>query len=169
MRARLTLTTAAVLLLTMSCDGSTGPRPPGPYHVFHAYALTTHDSLQSWCGIEGALTVPVNSVPPWQGEATVSLGRWVSTTHGVVFSRNRAVTVSFSVTQDSNALVLSLGAPLDTTLTGSVIHAKLGPTDGTWTCPAALPFGADSLLISHGYQTTPAPSGTWSLRWMGGL
>jgi hypothetical protein len=168
MRTQLTLATAAVLFVAMSCD-STGPHIPGPYHVFHAYGITTHDSLQSWCGIEGTLDVPVTSVPPWQGETTVSVGRWVGTTHGVIVSRNRDVTVSFSVTQDSNALVLTLGAPLDTTLTGSVVHAKLDTTGGTWTCPASLPFAADSLLISHGYQATPAPSGTWSLRWMFGL
>jgi hypothetical protein len=168
MRAWLALATAALLLLAMSCDGSTGPHIPGPYHVFRANASTVHDSLYSFCGIEGTLDVPVTSVPPWQGEATVSVGRWVATTHGVIVSRTSDVRVSFSVTQDSNALVLTLGAPLDTTLTGSAIHAKLDPTDGTWTCPAALPFGADSLLISHGYQTTPAPSGTWSLVWLGG-
>jgi hypothetical protein len=169
MRAPLTLATAAVLFLTLSCDGSTGPHIPGPYHMFNASASTVHDSLYSFCGIGGTLTVPVNSVPPWQGEATVSLGRWVATTHAVVVSRIRDVTVSFSVTQDSNALVLTLGPPLDTTLTGSVIHVKLDSTGGTWTCPASLPFAADSLLLSRGYQTAPAPSGNWSLRWMGGL
>src|ERR1044071_22060 len=129
MRAPLTLATAAVLVLTMSCD-STGPHIPGPYHVFHAYASTVHDSLYSFCGIEGTLDVPVTSVPPWQGETTVSIGRWVATTHGVIVSRNRDVTVSFSVTQDSNALVLKLGAPLDTPLTGSVVRGELDPTDG---------------------------------------
>jgi hypothetical protein len=168
MRTQLTLATAAALLLALSCD-STGPHIPGPYHVFRATASTVHDSLYSFCGIEGTLDVPVNSVPPWQGEATVSVGRWVATTHGVVFARNSDVTVSFSVTQDSNALVLTLGVPLDTTLTGSVVHAKLDETGGSWTCPAALPFGSDSVLMAHGYQTTPAPSGTWMLRWMGGL
>jgi len=169
MRTRLTLATAALLLFALSCDGSTGPHIPGPYHMFNAVASTVHDSLYSFCGIGGTLAVPVNSVPPWQGEATVSVGRWVATTHSVVFARNSDVTVSFSVTQDSNALVLTLGAPLDTTLTGSVIHVKLDETGGTWTCPASLPFAADSLLLSHGYQAAPAPSGTWTLRWMGGL
>jgi hypothetical protein len=167
MRAQLTLATAGVLFLAMSCDGSTGPRRPAqPFHVFHAYASTIHDTLYSFCGIEGALPVPTMSVPPWQGQATVALMRWVATTHGVIVSRQRNVTISFAVTQDSNALVLTLGAPVDTTLTGSVLHAQLDPTNGTWTCPRALPFADDSLLLSHGYQTAPAPSGTWSLVWM---
>ena len=168
MRTQLTLATVALLLFALSCD-STGPHIPGPYHVFRAYASTVHDSLYSFCGIEGTLTVPVNSVPPWHGDATVSVGRWVATTHGVVVSRMTDVAVSFSVTQDSNALVLTLGAPLDTTLTGSVLQTASDPIDGTWTCPASLPFANDSSLVSHGYQAAPAPSGTWSLRWMGGL
>ena len=64
--------------------------------------------------------------------------------------------------------MLTLGSPLDTTMTGSVLQTAPGPTDGTWTCPTTLPFADDSVLLSHGYQTTPAPSGNWSLRWMGG-
>ena len=166
MRARLAL--AAAMLVILSCNSASGPRVPGPFHIFHALAVATHDSLQSTCEIEGSLDVPFNSVPPWQGEATVSVGRWVATTHGVIAAHTRDITVSFSVMQDSNALVLTLGAPLDTTLTGSVVHSHQDPIDGTWTCPATLPFADDSLLISHGYQTTPAPSGSWSLRWMGG-
>ena len=168
MRTQLTLATAAVLFFALSCD-STGPHIPGPYHVFRATASAGHDTLDSYCGIEGTLDVPVNSVPPWQGQSSVTLMRWVATPHGVTFGKNSEVTISFSVTQDSNALVLTLGAPLDTTMTGSVVHAKLDTTGGTWTCPAALPFGSDSVLMSHGYQTTPAPSGTWTLKWMGGL
>ena len=156
------------MLVILSCNSASGPRVPGPFHIFNALAVAMHDSLQSTCGIEGSLDVPFNSVPPWQGEATVSVGRWVATTHGVIAARTRDITVSFTVTQDSNALVLTLGAPLDTTLTGSVIHSHLDPINGTWTCPATLPYAGDSLLTAHGYQMTPAPSGSWSLRWMGG-
>src|ERR1041385_3346317 len=166
MRARLAL--AAAMLVILSCNSASGPRVPGPFHIFHALAVATHDSLQSTCEIEGSLDVPFNSVPPWQGEATVSVGRWVATTHGVIAAHTRDITVSFSVTQDSNALVLTRGAPLDTTRTVSVVHSHLDPIDGTWTCPATLPFADDSLLISHGYQTTPAPSGSGAVRWVGG-
>jgi hypothetical protein len=167
MRKPVTLATAAVLLLAMSCDGHGPTRPPRqPYHVFRADASTLHDSLYSFCGIEGALPVPVMSLPPWDGQATIGVYRWTATTHGVRASRQTGVTVSFSVTQDSNELVLKLGPPLDITLTGSVVHAAMDPTNGTWTCPATLPFHDDSFLLSNGYQATPAPSGTWSLRWM---
>ncbi|HEY3221004.1 MAG TPA: hypothetical protein VGJ80_09745 [Gemmatimonadales bacterium] len=170
MRALLTLATAAILLFAMSCDEATRPRPPRqPFNMLHAYASTTHDTLYSFCGIEGVLPVPVASLPPWHGQATVWVARWVATTHGVPASRETHVTVSFSVTQDSNALVLTLGPPLDTTLTGSVLQAELDPTNGTWTCPAKLPFRDDAYLVSHGYQAAPTPSGNWSLRWMLGL
>ena len=166
MRAPLTPAIAAALLLAMSCDG-TGPLPHGrPIHLFRADALTIHDSLQSFCGIEGELPVQRMSLPPWTGEGTVTLYRWVATTHGVIASRQIAVTIPFSVTQDSNALILTLGPPVDTTLIGSVLHAGLDPINGTWTCPTALPFVADSFLQSRGYDPEPPPSGTWSLRWM---
>ena len=123
MRAPLTPAIAAALLLAMSCDG-TGPLPHGrPIHLFRADALTIHDSLQSFCGIEGELPVQRMSLPPWTGEGTVTLYRWVATTHGVIASRQIAVTVPFSVTEDSTALVVTLGSPVDTTLTGSVLHA----------------------------------------------
>jgi len=166
MRAPLTLAIAAALLLAMSCDG-TGPLPHGrPIHLFRADALTIHDSLQSFCGIEGELPVQRMSLPPWTGEGTVTLYRWVATTHGVIASRQIAVTVPFSVTEDSTALVVTLGSPVDTTLTGSVLHVGLDPTNGTWTCPATFPFQGDSMLQSKGYDPEPPPSGNWSLRWM---
>jgi len=167
MRAPPTLAIAAVSLLAMSCDGTTGPRRHGqPIHVFRADAATIHDTLYSFCGIEGALPVQQLSLPPWSGQASVTLYRWVATTHGVIASRQIAVTIPFSVTQDSNALILTLGPPVDTTLIGSVLHAGLDPINGTWTCPTALPFVADSFLQSRGYDPEPPPSGTWSLRWM---
>ncbi len=167
MRAPRTPGIAAALLLAMSCDGTTAPRGPRqPMHVFRADAATIHDSLYSFCGIEGTLPVQPVSLPPWNGQGTVTLYRWVATTHGVIASRQIAVTVSFSVTEDSNALVLTLASPVDTTLTGSVLHAGLDPTDGTWTCPAAFPFRDDSMLQSHGYNPQPPPSGNWTLRWM---
>jgi len=166
MRAPLTLAIAAALLLAMSCDG-TGPLPHGrPTHLFRADAATIHDSLYSFCGIEGELPVQRMSLPPWTGEGTVTLYRWVATTHGVIASRQTAVTIPFSVTQDSTALVVTLGSPVDTTLTGSVLHGGLDPTDGTWTCPATFPFQGDSMLQSKGYDPEPPPSGNWSLRWM---
>ncbi len=169
MRAPLTPAIAAALLLAMSCDG-TGPLPHGrPMHLFRADALTIHDSLQSFCGIEGELPVQRMSLPPWTGEGTVTLYRWVATTHGVIASRQIAVTVPFSVTEDSTALVVTLGSPVDTTLTGSVLHGGLDPTDGTWTCPATFPFQGDSMLQSKGYDPQPPPSGNWSLRWMNPL
>jgi hypothetical protein len=170
MRAPLTLAIAAALLLAMSCDGATGPRRHGqPNLVFRANAATIHDTLYSFCGIEGALPVPQLSLPPWSGQASVTLYRWVATTHGVIASRQIAVTVSFSVTEDSNALVLTLGSPVDTTLTGSVLHAGLDPTNGTWTCPATFPCRDDSMLQSRGYDPEPPPTGNWSLRWMNPL
>ena len=170
MRAPLTLPIAAVLLLAMSCDGATGPLRHGqPIHVFRADAATIHDSLYSFCGIEGSLPVQEGSLPPWSGHASVTLYRWVATTHGVIASRQIAVTIPFSVTQDSSALILTLGPPVDTTLTASVLHAGLDPISGTWTCPTALPFVADSFLQSRGYDPQPPPSGTWSLRWMNPL
>src|SRR6266853_2822472 len=149
MRAPLMLAIAAALLLAMSC-GTTAPQRHGqPIHLFRADALTIHDSLQSFCGIEGELPVQRLSLPPWNGEGTVTLYRWVATTHGVIASRQIAVTIPFSVTQDSNALILALGPPVDTTLTASVLHTGLDPIDGTWTCPTALPFVADSYLQSR--------------------
>ena len=167
MRAPLRLAIPAILLLAMSCDGSTGPQRHGqPIHLFRADAATIHDSLHSFCGIEGTLPVQPISLPPWQGQATIAIYRWVATTHGVIASRQTNVTVSFSVTQDSNALVLTLGPPLDTALTGSVLRAGRDPTNGTWTCPRALPFVDDPFLQSHGYDPDPPPSGTWSLTWM---
>ena len=166
MRAPLTPAIAAALLFAMSCDG-TGPLPHGrPTHLFRADAATIHDSLYSFCGIEGELPVQRMSLPPWTGEGTVTLYRWVATTHGVIASRQTAVTIPFSVTQDSTALVVTLGSPVDTTLTGSVLHVGLDPTNGTWTCPAAFPFQGDSMLQSKGYDPEPPPSGNWSLRWM---
>ncbi len=167
MRAPLTLAIGAALLLAMSCDGTTAPQRHGqPSHLFRADAATIHDSLYSFCGIEGELPVQRMSLPPWNSQGTVTLYRWVATTHGVIASRQIAVTVSFSVTEDSNALVLTLGSPVDTTLTGSVLHAGLDPTNGTWTCPATFPFRDDSMLQSRGYDPQPPPSGNWSLRWM---
>jgi len=167
MRTPLALATAAALLLAMSCDGLTGPRRHGqPIHVFRADAATVHDSLYSFCGIEGSLSNQVTSLPPWHGQASVTLYRWVATTHGIIASRQTAVTIPFTVTQDDSALVLTLGSPVDTTLTGSALHAALDPTDGTWTCPRSLPFVADSFLQSNGYDPEPPPSGNWSLRWM---
>lgn len=168
MRAPLTLAIAAALLSAMSCDGVTGPPPHGgqPIHVFRADATTIHDSLQSSCAIEGSLPNQLTGLPPWSGEASVTLYRWVATTHGVIASRQTAVTIPFSLTQDSTALVLTLGSPVDTTLTGAVLHAGLDPTDGTWTCPATFPFQGDSMLQSKGYDPQPPPSGNWSLRWM---
>src|SRR5437870_12849791 len=136
MRAPLTPAIAAALLLAMSCDG-TGPLPHGrPIHLFRADALTIHDSLQSFCGIEGELPVQRMSLPPWTGEGTGTLYRWVATTHGVIAGRQTAVTMPFSLTHDSAAVVVSLGSPVGTTLPGSVLPAGLGPTSGTWTCPA---------------------------------
>jgi len=134
--------------------------------MLYAYASTTQDTLYSFCGINGVLPVPVGSVPPWSGQATVWLGRWIATTHGVLTSRETNVTVSFSVTQDSTGLALTLGPPLDTTLTGSALQAGLDPTNGTWTCPRGLPFRDDPYLVSHGYQAAPTPSGNWSMVWM---
>ena len=166
MRAPLTLAIAAALLVAMSCDG-TGPQPHGqPMHVFRADASSVHDSLQSSCAIEGSLPSQLTGLPPYSGQASVTLYRWVATTHGVIASRQTAVTIPFTVTQDSTALVLTLGSPVDTTLTGSVLHAGLDPTNGTWTCPTSLPFVADSFLHSHGYDPQPPPRGNWSLRWM---
>src|ERR1041385_2001510 len=162
MRARLAL--AAAMLVILSCNSASGPRVPGPFHIFHALAVATHDSLQSTCEIEGSLDVPFNSVPPWQGEATVSVGRWVATTHGVIAAHTRDITVSFSVTQDSNAVVLTLGPPPAPRRAGWVFHSHQPPIDGTWPSPATLPFADDSLLISHGYQTTPAPRDRKSTR-----
>jgi hypothetical protein len=165
MRAPLTLAIAAVLLLALSCD-TTGPRPHGqPIHLFSANAATIHDSLESSCAIEGALPPQLRSLPPWYGQVTVTLYRSVATTHGVIASRQTNVTVSFLVTEDSNALVLTLGPPVDTTLTGSVLHAGLDPINGTWTCPRSLPFVADSFLQSHGYDPEPPPTGNWSIWW----
>src|SRR6266576_177485 len=167
MRAPRTPGIAAALRLAMSCDGTTAPRgPPHPIHVLRAAAPPLHASLYSFCGIEGPLPVQPVSLPPWNGQGTVPLYRWVATTHGVIASRQIAVTVSFSVTEDSNALVLTLASPVDTTLTGSVLHAGLDPTDGTWTCPVTFPFRDDSMLQSKGYDPDPPPSGNWSLRWM---
>lgn len=167
MRAPLSLAAAAALLLAMSCDGATGPRRHGQLmHLFWADAETIHDSLYSFCGIEGTLPTELTGLPPWSGQASVTLYRWVATTHGVIASRQTALTIPFSATQDSTALVLTLGSPVDTTLTGSALHAELDPTNGTWTCPRSLPFVADSFLQSHGYDPEPPPSGNWSLRWM---
>src|SRR6266851_9767194 len=96
MRAPLTLAIAAALLLAMSCDGTTAPQRHGqPSHLFRADAATIHDSLYSFCGIEGELPVQRLSLPPWNGQGTVTLYRWVATTHGVIASRQIAVTVSF--------------------------------------------------------------------------
>lgn len=169
MRAPLTAAIAAALLLALlSCD-STGPRRHGgPILLFNANAATIHDSLYSFCGIEGSLPTPKTSLPPWSGQASVGLYRWVATTHGVIASRQTAVTIPFTVTQDSTALILTLGSPVDTTLTGAVIHADAGYalTDGTWTCPTSLPFLADPSLQENGYDPQPPPSGSWSLRWV---
>src|SRR6267143_1471009 len=85
MRAPLTLAIAAALLLAMSCDGTTAPQRHGqPSHLFRADAATIHDSLYSFCGIEGELPVQRLSLPPWNGQGTVTLYRWVATTHGVI-------------------------------------------------------------------------------------
>jgi hypothetical protein len=62
-----------------------------------------------------------------------------------------------------------LGSPVDTTLTGSALHAGLDPSNGSWTCPAKFPFRNDLMLQSRGYEPQPPPSGNWSLRWMNPL
>jgi xanthine/CO dehydrogenase XdhC/CoxF family maturation factor len=165
MRPRLAL--AAAALATMSCGRVTEPRRPGqPIHIFRADASTVHDTIYSFCGIEGVLPTPQTSLPPWTGQASVTLYRWVATTHGVVASRQVAATVAFSITEDSSALVLTLHSPVDTTLIGAALSAPLAPTNGTWTCPANFPFSNDASLLANGYQAVPAPSGTWSLAWM---
>ena len=69
----------------------------------------------------------------------------------------------------SKQLWTTFSAPVDTTLTGSVLHGGLDPTDGTWTCPATFPFQGDSMLQSKGYDPQPPPSGNWSLGWMNPL
>jgi hypothetical protein len=92
--------------------------------------------------------------------------RWVSITGAVLASRQTAVTVSFSVTQDADDLVFAFGPPLNDSLTGSVLQKVSDGTSGTWTCPATLPFADDSVLLSKGYEAAPAPGGTWSLRWV---
>jgi len=155
---------ALVLLLAMSCAEPTRPHRE-PAHLFQAYANTTVDSIQSYCGIDGAFPAQLLSRPPWVGRTTFRLSRWVATTHGVLASRGTDVAVSFTVSQDSNALVFTFGPPLNDTLTGSVLHGGMDMTSGTWTCPATLPFSDDQLLLSKGYHVAPTPSGTWSLFW----
>jgi hypothetical protein len=69
MRAPLTLAITAALLLAMSCDGATGPRRHGqPIHLFRADAVTIHDSLYSFCRIEGTLPTQLTSLPPWSAK-----------------------------------------------------------------------------------------------------
>src|SRR5438046_6378458 len=132
MRAPLTLSIAAALLFAMSCDGTTGPQPHGqPIHLFRADALTIHDSLQSFCGIEGELPVQRGSLPPWSGQASVTLYRWVATTHGVVARPQTPLTIPFSVPDDSPPLIVTLAPPDDPTHPGSARHAGPHPTHPT--------------------------------------
>lgn len=158
---------AAALLLVIACD-TTGPphHSRAPTHIFQAHAETIHDSLYSSCAISGTIPAQLTSVPPWYGKALVGISRSIATTHGDIVSRQITVSIPFTVTQNDTVLVLTLGAPVDTTLTGSLVHTGSDPTSGTWTCPTSLPFLADSLLRSKGYDPEPPPSGIWSLRWV---
>jgi hypothetical protein len=165
MRVYVGLATAILPLVALSCDGAT--RPHGrPIHMLQAHATAVRNDTVSYCGITTSLARQLTSLPPWGGRTTVSVSRWVSTTGAVLANRDTLLDVSFTVGQNADRLVFALGAPLNDTLIGSVLDASTDTTGGTWTCPATMPFGDNSVLVSKGYQAVPAPSGRWSLRWL---
>lgn len=165
MRAPAGLATAALLLLATSCNDPL--RIHGsPIHLLDASAIAVTSDTQSYCAINTTLSSQLASLPPWAGRITVDVSRWVATTGGVLASRDTTLVLSFTVTQDSSRLVFAFGAPLNDTLFGSVVSAPTYQTSGAWTCPATLPFADNSQLLSKGYQAVPAPSGSWSLRWL---
>jgi len=153
------------MLLGLACESSPTRIPHGsPIYMLNAHASAVSNDTQSTCGIWASLP-QFNTVPPWSGSAPVQAERWVSITGGVLAYRETTLTVSFAVTQDADQLVFALGAPLNDTLIGTRILEPRGASSGTWTCPATLPFAANSVLVSHNYHAVPAPTGSWDLHW----